>query len=316
MPLDPNIAGLLSFMEALGAPAISEGTPEAAREAIRTLMVQMRDEDTLAAVASVEDITIDGRIPARVYRPVDQGDAVPTIVYYHGGGFVIGDLDTHDGICRLLSNDVDAVVVSVDYALAPEYRFPQAVEDSYRSLQWVAERIRDFGDDPARIAVGGDSAGGNLAAVCAQLAHADGLALAAQLLVYPAVDLLGDYPSREENATGYFLTLDDMHWFAQHYLGGGETDPAVLALATDPRLSPLHAADLAGLAPAVVVTAEYDPLRDEGNVYAEHLAAAGVKVEHQQFPGLIHGFYGLEKISPAIAEATAWTNGALRTLIG
>lgn len=314
MPLDENVAGFLSLIEALGHPEISDGTPEDARAAIRTLMVEMRDASTLAPVASTEDVTIDGSIPARVYRPTITGSA-PTIVYFHGGGFVIGDLDTHEGVCRLLSRDVGAVVISVDYRLAPEHHFPTAVDDCYQALRWVADRIRDFGGDATRLVVGGDSAGGNLSAVCAQLAHSDGLDLAAQLLVYPAVDLLGDYPSREENGEGYFLTLADMEWFARHYIGMDETDPAAAALAVDPRLSPLYG-NLEGLAPAVVVTAEFDPLRDEGNVYAERLAAAGVKVEHRQFPGLIHGFYGLEQISPTIAEATEWTNGALKTLIG
>lgn len=158
--------------------------------------------------------------------------------------------------------------------------------------------------------------------MCAQQAHADGLQLAAQLLVYPAVDLLGDYPSRTENAQGYFLTVPDMEWFAAHYLGVEGTaaaaaeDPKLAALAVDPRLSPLLAKNLEGLAPAVVVTAEFDPLRDEGDRYAEALAAAGVEVEHRQFPGLIHGFYGLEMISPAIAEATSWVNARLQKVLG
>ena len=315
MPLDENIAGFLKFIEAMGHPPFEEGTVDQAREGLTALMVGLRDEASLPVVGSVENITIADGIPGRVYRPAGSGP-FPTVVYYHGGGFVIGDLDTHDGICRLLSNDVGAVVVSVAYSLAPEHHFPRAVEDAYLALAWVAEHIDDFGGDAARLAVGGDSAGGNLSAVCAQLAKVDGPALAAQLLVYPAVDLLGDYPSREQNAEGYFLTLGEMRWFAEHYLGVAETSPETAALAVDPRLSPLLAADLSGLPPAVVVTAEFDPLRDEGDAYAEALLAAGVKVEHRQFPGLIHGFYGLERLSPSIAEATAWTNGALRALIG
>ena len=315
MPLDPNIATFLKFIEAMGHPPISEGTVQDARNGITALMVGMRDDASVVQVASVENLTVAGSVPARVYRP-EAGGPKPTIVYFHGGGFVIGDIETHDGVCRQLCRDIDAVVVSVDYALAPEHRFPHAVEDCYLALTWVAERVHDFGGDAARLVVGGDSAGGNLAAVCAQLAKVDGPPLAAQLLVYPAVDLLGEYPSRVENADGYFLTMADMQWFAAHYLGVDETDPAIAALAVDPRLSPLHAADLSGLAPAVVVTAEFDPLRDEGNAYAEALIAAGVKVEHQQFAGLIHGFYGMERLSPAVADATAWTNDALRTLIG
>jgi acetyl esterase len=315
MPLDPNVAAFLQFVESMGHPEMWEGTPEVARAAIRTLMVDLVDPSTLATVASIEPLTIDGSIPARVYRPPVSGP-VPTIVFLHGGGFVIGDLDTHDGICRRLCRDVEAVVVSVDYALAPEHRFPRAVEDSYAALRHVAAHIDTFGADASRLAVGGDSAGGNLSAVCAQLAHADGLELAAQLLVYPAVDLLGEYPSREENAEGYFLTLADMHWFGEHYVGLAEDDLALVTLAADPRLSPLLASSLAGLPPAVLVTAEFDPLRDEGNRYAEALAAAGVPVEHHQFPGLIHGFYGLEHLSPAIEDATTWINSTFKKVIG
>jgi acetyl esterase len=313
MPLDANVAGLLQMMAAANLPPMSEGTPEDARAGLRKLMVDFRDPTQIIPVGSVTDETVGG-VPARVYRPEGDGP-FPTIVYLHGGGFVIGDLDTHDGVCRQQVRDVGAVVVSVDYRLAPEHRFPAAVDDSYAALRHVVEHIDAYGGDADRIVVGGDSAGGNLAAVCAQLATRDGLALRAQLLVYPAVDLLGDFPSRHENAEGYFLTLDDMQWFAAQYLGiSDESDPRAQELAVDVRVSPLHG-ELAGLPPAVVATAEYDPLRDEGNRYAEALAAAGVKVEHQQFAGLIHGFYGLEVISPAIGDASGWINARLKDLL-
>ncbi len=315
MPLDPNIAGLLTFIETAGYPPIAESTPEQARAGLRALMVEFRDPSTLAEVASVDEAKVADSIPVRVYRPQGRTGPVPTLVYFHGGGFVIGDLDTHEGVCRLLCHDTDAVVVSVDYRLAPEHPFPAAVEDAYASLTWVAEHIADYGNDPARLAVGGDSAGGNLAAVCAQLAHADNLPLAAQLLVYPAVDLLGEYQSRVDNAEGYFLTMADIRWFAEKYLGMDETDPAAIALTGDPRLSPLHASSLGGLAPAVLATAEFDPLRDEGDGYAQALRAAGVQVEHRQFPGLIHGFYGLEFVSPAVADATTWINAQVAALL-
>ncbi len=315
MPVDPNIAGLLQLIASSGLPPVAEGTVEQARAGLRTLMVDFRDPSTLPAVAAVTDATVAGSIPVRVYRPGGDGPR-PTIVFFHGGGFVIGDLDTHEGVCRLLANDVGAVVVSVDYRLAPEHRFPAAVEDAYAALCWVVEHVAEYGADPARIAVGGDSAGGNLAAVAAQLARADGLGLAAQLLIYPAVDMLGDYPSRTENAEGYFLTLADMHWFGEQYTGLKHDAPAAAELDRDPRLSPLRAESLAGLPPAVVATAEFDPLRDEGDAYAAALAAAGVKVEHQQFPSLIHGFYGLELLSPAAAEAMAWCNARLKDLLG
>ena len=314
MPLDTHIAGLLKMIEASGYPPMTEGTPEQARAGMRALMTLI-DPNTKATVASAEDGEVANGIPVRVYRPEADGP-VPTIVYVHGGGFVIGDLDTHDGVCRLLCRDVAAVVVSIDYRLAPEHHFPAAVEDAYAALQYVAEHIDEYGGDAAKLAIGGDSAGGNLSAVCAQLAREDGLALAAQLLVYPAVDMFGDYASREENATGYFLTLEEMYWFSENYLGMKEDDPRARELEFDPRLSPLHAKTLEGLPPAVVVTAEYDPLRDEGNRYAAELEKAGVRVVHRQFPSLIHGFYGLEWVSPAVADATAWTNAAFKELLG
>jgi acetyl esterase len=315
MPVDRDIAMLLSLIENAGYPPIAEGTVEQARIGMRTLMVDFRQPATLPVVGSITDATVAGSIPVRIYRPQASG-SLPTIVYLHGGGFVIGDLDTHEGVCRLLCNDVGAVVISVDYRLAPEHRFPAAVEDAYAAVRWVAEHIADYGGDRGRLAVGGDSAGGNLAAVSAQLAHADGLSLAAQLLIYPNVDLLGDYASRKENADGYFLTLADMRWFAEHYIGMSEDDPRVAELARDPRLSPLQADSLEGLAPAVVVTAEFDPLRDEGNAYAQALEKAGVRVEHREFAGLIHGFYGMELFSPAAAQAMSWANARVKGLLG
>jgi acetyl esterase len=319
VPLDPQIAGLLQMTNS--APALSAGTPAEARASLRMLMVNFRDPAGVVEVAAVDN-GFAGGVPVRVYRPVgvEAGSMTPTIVFLHGGGFVIGDLETHDGVCRRLSRDAAAVVVSVDYRLAPEAPFPAAVEDSYAALTWVVTNIADYGGDAARVVVGGDSAGGNLAAVCAQLAQRDGVPLAGQLLVYPATDMAGEYASRTENGDGYFLTLADVEWFSAHYTGvaGGQaalSDTAVAELAADPRLSPIRAASLAGLPPAVVVTAEFDPLRDEGNAYAEALAAAGVPVAHRQFPGLIHGFYGLEQFSAAVAEATTWINAQVKDLV-
>jgi acetyl esterase len=316
MPVDPNLASVLQLIANSGRPAVCEGTAAQARAGLRTLMVDFRNPAQLAAVRAVTDATVAGSVPARIYRP-DVDGPVPTIVFFHGGGFVIGDLDTHEGVCRLLCRDVGAVVVSVDYRLAPEHRFPAAVEDSYAVVQWVVGHPDDFGGDATRIAVGGDSAGGNLAAVCAQLAQADDLPLAAQLLVYPAVDMLNDnYPSRTDNADGYFLTLADMHWFAEQYTGLAGSEPEARVLAADPRLSPLLAKSLEGLPPAVIVTAAYDPLRDEGDAYAEALERAGVRVVHKQYPSLIHGFYGMEALSPAVAAASTWINATFKELIG
>ena len=315
MPLDRDIAGLLQLMAAAGYPPLAEGTVAQARQGLRTLMVDFRNPATLPPVGSVEPATVGDGTPARIYRPQSPGPH-PTVVYFHGGGFVIGDLDTHEGVCRLLCRDVEAVVLSVDYRLAPEHLFPAAADDAYAATLWAIEHVAELGGDRDRVAVGGDSAGGNLAAVTAQQATAAGHRLAAQLLIYPVVDMLGDYDSRTENAEGYFLTLADMHWFGEQYTGLKAGDPAAVELDQDPRLSPLRAPSLGGLPPAVVATAEFDPLRDEGDVYAEKLAAAGVRVEHRQFPSLIHGFYGMELLSPAAAEAMAWCNARLKDLLG
>lgn len=311
--LDPQIAGLLQMLADAGRPPMSEGTPDLARAGFRTLFVDMRDPASVVEVESVTPATVADR-PARVYRPAGSGPK-PTILFLHGGGFVIGDLDTHDNVCRRLARDVDAVVVSLDYPLAPEHPYPEAVEACYAALVFVAEHIDEFGGEASKLVVGGDSAGGNLSAVCAQLARRDDLPVAAQLLVYPATDLLGDYPSRHENAEGYFLTLDDATWFAAQYLDLADGDPRLGELGTDPLVSPLQADSLADLPPAVVATAQFDPLRDEGNAYAAALREAGVRVEHAQFDGLIHGFYGMEAFSEGAAKATEWINSELRKLL-
>ena len=315
MPVDPNIAGLLSLIAAAGRPPMHEASVEDARLGFRTLMVTFRDPSTLVDVASVTDASIAAAGPVRIYRP--HADApTPTILYFHGGGFVIGDLDTHENVCRRLCADTGAVVVSVDYPLAPEHPFPAAVDAAVGALEWVVEHVHDLGADATRVAVAGDSAGGNLAAGCAQYAAAHGIALAGQLLVFPPTDLANDYPSRTENGEGYFMSRADMYWFAENYLGMAEDDPRAAALVRDPRLSPLLADSHDGLAPTVIVTAEYDPLRDEGDAYAEALDKAGVPVVHRQFAGLVHGFYGMEGFSPAAAEATAWTHAQFKELIG
>lgn len=313
MPVDRNIAALLSLIANAGYPPIAEGTVDQARRGMRALFVDLRNPTTLPEVGSIADGTAGG-VPVRVYRPTASGPR-PTVVFLHGGGWVIGDLDTADPVCRLLCRDAEAVVVSVDYRRAPDDHFPAAVEDAWTAYRWVAGHVDEYGGDIGRLAVGGDSAGGNLAAVVAQQAAGSDVPLAAQLLVYPAVDLLGDYPSRQENPPG-LMTLADMRWAAEHYVGMSEDDPRAADVARDPRLSPLLAHSLAGLAPAVVVTAEYDPLRDEGNAYARALEKAGVRVEHREFPGLVHGFYGLEMFSSAVVEAMNWTHARLKELLG
>jgi acetyl esterase len=296
MPVDPQIATLLELIAAAESKPMSEGTPEEARRGFRTLTVDLRDPAAVPDVASVEDTTVagaEGELRTRVYRPAADGP-LPTLLLLHGGGFVIGDLDTHDVTARTLANGCRAVVVSVDYRLAPEHPFPAAVDDALAAARWVADHLDELGGD-GRLAVAGDSAGGNLSAVVAQTFRDEGRPLAAQLLIYPATDMGGSYPSHVENAEGYFLDAATMAWFLQQYAGGA----ADLA---DPRLSPLHG-DLTGLAPAVVVVAELDPLRDDGLAYAAALEAAGVRVEVRTFPGLIHGFVDMGRHSAAAQAA-------------
>ena len=307
--LDPQIAGLLQLMASSGTPPMSYGTPAQAREGFRMLTVGLRDPATLAPVRSAEDVELPGGTPARIYLPEVDGPA-PTVVFFHGGGFVIGDLETHDDHARLLCAEVGAAVLSVDYRLAPEHRWPAGLEDCLAATRWAAEHVDELGGDADRIAVAGDSAGGNLSAAVCMALRDSGPRLAAQLLLYPAVDFVeaSEHPSREQNATGYLLTSDDMAWFGENYVPEG-------ADRRDPRLSVLHAPDLSGLPPAVVATAEYDPLRDEGEAYADALEKAGVRVIRHLYPGLIHGFFGLGPLSPAAAAANRELCADLRGLL-
>ena len=308
--LDPELAALLGLLAEAGHPPMWQQTPADARAGFRVLAVDLRDPGLLPPMESVRDVTVPGgagALPARVYRP-HAGD-LPTVVYFHGGGWVIGDLDTHDLTCRTLARDTGAVVVSVDYRLAPESRFPAAVDDAEASARWVAEHAAD----PAAglggtgvVAVGGDSAGGNLAAVVAQTFRDEGRTLAGQLLIYPATDLVTEHASLVENAEGYFLDAPTMAWFREQYVGSA--DPA------DPRLSPAIG-DLAGLAPAVVVVGQFDPLRDAGTAYAKGLDAAGVPVDLHLFPGLIHGFVDMGRYSRAAQDAVDRTFAAFRRLL-
>jgi acetyl esterase len=315
MPLDPPTAAVLEMLTSSGTPmSMVDGTPEQAREGFRTMTYGIRDPATLAPVRSVEDATVPGpagEIPVRIYRP-DVDGTVPTVVFFHGGGFVIGDLDTHDDHARLICHDVEAVVVSVDYRLAPEHPFPAGFEDCFAATKWVADRISDLGGDAERIAVAGDSAGGNLSAAVALTATREGgPKLAAQLLIYPGSDFREDdslHASRTENGEGLFLTLEDMQWFRNHYL---QEEGHI----TDPRASVLLAPDLSGLPPAVVGTGEYDPLRDEGEAYAKALEAAGVKVVLHRYAGLIHGFFGMGTWSEASGAAARDLCEELRTLL-
>jgi acetyl esterase len=287
MPLDPQAKLLIDLIEGSGGFDLTpDSDPQQLRDLYAGLSAAAPEQ---IAVASVTNRTIPGpggEIPVRVYRP--EGDAPkPAIVYYHGGGWVIGSLDTHDGGCRAFANAADAVVISVDYRLAPEHPFPAPVDDAVAALAWVHDHAGELGVDPTRVAVAGDSAGGNLAAVVAQVSRDEGgPPVCFQLLIYPVTDYVFDDASMNENAEGYFLTRDAMKWFYSHYL----TDPAE---GENPRVSPQRAPDLSGLAPAFVITAEFDPLRDQGVAYAAAMAAAGTQVDGQTYDGMFHGFLSM-----------------------
>jgi acetyl esterase len=291
-PLDPAIAEVIPKLP-LRDPLTM--TPKSARDSLRAL-ADARAAIPPPPVASVADITVKGAagpLNARVYRN-GQGKS-PTVVFFHGGGWVAGDLETHDRQARLLVIETGAVVISVDYRRPPETRFPGAFEDCFTAVRDVIARIGEFGGDTARIGVAGDSAGGNLAATVALACRDAGIKLAGQMLVYPVTDVVGNFadttenarfPSRQDNAEGYFLSRAVMEWFAGHYL---ETP----SHGADWRVSPLRAKNLAGVAPAVVCTAWFDPLRDEGKAYADALKAAGVPTTYHDGLGLIHGYFGL-----------------------
>jgi acetyl esterase len=295
---------LLDQIEALGNPPMSQQTPEEARAGFALLAAIAGPTE---APVPTEDRSVPGpagEIPVRVYRP-SSDEPLPVVVYFHGGGWVIGDIATHDTTCQRLAAAVPAVVVSVDYRLAPEHRFPAAVDDCGAATAWVSAHASELGADPARLAVAGDSAGGNLAAVVARRARdAGGPSVAFQLLVYPATDMTRSLPSHTENGTGYLLDSDAMTWFLDNYLAAA--DPR------QPDASPLFVDDLSGLPPALVVTAGFDPLRDEGEAYAERMREAGVDVTTSRYDGMIHGFYGLDSIFDAAKRATAETAAALR----
>ncbi len=310
MRLEPQTRSLLEQMRASGAPPLCDLPVAQARAALAQMSSTLDLE--LTEVAEVQDTRIPvpgGTIPVRVYRPFASDQALGLLILFHGGGFMVGDLDTHDRMARFYARQTGAVVVSVGYRLAPEHRFPVGVEDCYAALVWAAAHAAGLGADPGRIAVTGDSAGANLAAVMAVLARErGGPAIAFQALVYPAVDLdpQADYPSRRLYAEDYFLTARDVAWVTANYF-----DDAA-AQCPDPRASPIRAPDLAGLPPALVVTAGFDPLRDEGRAFAERLAAAGVSVEYRCFEETIHGFFSFAGVLDAGREGLALVAARVR----
>ncbi|AGB39935.1 alpha/beta hydrolase [Natronococcus occultus] len=293
---DPEMQTVLNALEEEQVPELNTLSIADAR-ALLTEMFSFSDEE-MDSVAAVENGTVPGRngeIPVRTYIPHGEGP-FPLFVYYHGGGWILGNLDTHDATCRALANATESVVASVEYGLAPESPFPGPVEDCYDATEYLATRADDFDSDADRLIVGGDSAGGNLAAAVALRARdIDGPSISHQVLVYPVTDHAFDTDSYAENASGYFITRADMEWFWDLYL------PSDLD-GGNPYASPLRARSLEELPSASVITAGFDPLRDEGVAYAERLAAAGVDVEHHSYDGSIHGFLSM-LVEPAVPHA-------------
>jgi acetyl esterase len=285
--LHPQAQALLRLIEEKGVPPTHTLAPDQARAYYRERRTFTQPEPP--AVGEVRDLEARGPagpIPLRSYRPVGaaSGVVLPVLVYYHGGGWVIGDLETHDTLCRQLANQSGCAVIAVDYRLAPEHRFPAAVDDAVAATRWIAANAAQLKVDPARLAVGGDSAGGNLAAVVALTARDSGdLPIAFQLLIYPATDQRRGWPSHTSNGDGYLLTRDSIAYFHDHYFGDGSHD-------LDWRASPLLHADHSRLPPAFVLTAGYDPLRDEGLQYAQALSAAGNRATLVNFEREVHGF--------------------------
>jgi acetyl esterase len=301
MPLDPDAMTVLEMIRVAGRPPYEAvGAVEARRMFKAAREILAPDPAPVAMIRDLEAPRPDGgHIPLRLYRGLgtDAAAALPVLVYFHGGGWVIGDIESHDPICRHLANAAGCAVVSVDYRLAPEHKFPAAVEDCTAATAWVAEQGAALGVDPDRLAVGGDSAGGNLAAVvCLFARDRGGPRIVHQLLIYPAVDAAMDHPSIIRFAEGHLLTRATMEWFYAQYLRGHED-------IDDWRASPLRAADLGRLPAALVVTCGYDPLCDEGDAYARRLERCGVPVRLRHHPDQIHGFWAMGKIIKAARTA-------------
>jgi acetyl esterase len=306
MPLDPVARTIIDAMEQV-FPQVELLDAAEARAVAKAMPGPVPEPEPVAVVYDRSIPGPAGDIPVRVYRPEPIGGAaLPVIVFFHGGGWTICDLDTHDGTCRSLTNGVGAVVVSVDYRLAPEHKFPAAADDAYAATRWVSEHGDELGADADRLAVAGDSAGGNLAAAVPLMARDRGApAIRFQLLVYPVTDFSFDTDSYRENAQGYFLRRTSMEWYWRQYLSSDDDG-------VHPYASPLRVADATGLPPAMVVTAEFDPLRDEGEAYGRKLAEAGVPVDIRRYDGMFHGFFSMTAFLDGAKHATADAHAALR----
>jgi len=306
--LDPDAAAVFKAFQEAGRPPYETISPGEAREFYLAARIATNPEPP--ELESVRPLAIPaphGSIPARVFTPktLRKSDGLaPGLVFFHGGGWVIGDLDSHDVVCRKLADEGELIVVSVDYRLAPEHKFPAAVDDAIAATKWASDHARELGIDAGRLCVGGDSAGGNLAAVVAIAArHGDGPALSGQVLIYPAIDFALTHASHSEPETSILLTHSGIRWFRDHYLNG-TTD------VHDWRASPVRAKTLIGLPLAYLLTAGADPLRDEGDEYARRLKEAGVPVTYRHFPGQFHGFFTMGKLLPqanvAAGEIGVW----------
>ena len=308
MPLDPQAELVIGLVKQSGLPEFWQLTPDQAREQYLLRVGKLAPKEQIFRTT---DRSIPGpgsELPIRIYQPREAkpGERLPVLVWFHGGGFVIGNLDTHDSACRMLANQADCLVVAVDYRLAPEFKFPAAVEDSMAALRWVALHARELGGDPERIAVGGDSAGGNLAAVCALLARNEGHPrLAFQLLIYPCTAPEPETPSHRKFAEGYVLTRNAITWFYKQYVRSPKEFH-------DFRFAPLVADDLSNLPPALVLVAGFDPLRDEGVDYAKRMIEAGNRVTLVNYEGMIHGFYLMGAAVDAAKRAIAQSAQALK----
>ena len=305
MTLDPQAQAFIDLLIRKGAPPTHTLTPEQARKFYRDRCALT--QPALPPLHEVRGVQV-GTVAARLYRPQD--GVLPVLVYFHGGGWTIGDLDTHDALCRQLAHDSGCAVVSVDYRLGPEHRFPAAVDDCVQAVAAVREQASALGVDATRLAVGGDSAGGNLAAVVCLVLREQGAVLPNfQLLIYPATDMRAVAPSHQTNGQGYLLTRDSIAYYRGHYM-------AQASQWTDWRASPLLAPSLQGLPPALVVTAGFDPLRDEGRQYADALSAAGVPTQYVCFERQIHGFFTMGGLIDEALTAVAMCGQVLRRSLG
>jgi acetyl esterase len=309
MSLDPQAQEVINLVIKSGRPAYNTLSPKDARQLFRE--TRPASTPTPPEIGAVRNLVADGPggpIPLRVYRPagVAASAALPGLMYFHGGGWVIGDLDTHDVLCRQLTAEAGITVVNVDYRLAPEHKFPAAADDAWAATRWTVAHASELGVDAGRLAVGGDSAGGNLAAVVALHARDAGAPnIKLQVLVYPVTDVGSETRSYQDFAEGYMLTRESMRWFTAHYL-------AAAGQANDWRVSPLRASSHAGLPPALVVTAGFDPLRDEGAAYAAKLQQAGVRVDYVCYGGMVHGFAGMGRLIETGNRAVSHIAATLR----